>query len=131
MLDTNSLLGTPYRKSGWSLEAGGLDCWGLVLEVYRLLGGRFASFRDDFMERLSGLEEAVLWNTLPRQFDKVACPGKPGDLLLMDDRKEPSHILVYLARNHIMHCNRRLGPHVVRWRDVAPRVTCVLRLKQP
>ena len=47
--DINSLIGIPYVKGGRSLD--GIDCWGLVMEVYRRMGRSVPDFDSSFMSR--------------------------------------------------------------------------------
>ncbi len=96
----NNLIGIPYKLGGRDLH--GLDCWGLVLLVYRNMGIAIPDFwteslsRQDLVKLIRGNAHEVAQETNePRDYD-----------LICDEKK--GHIGVFI-NNRVLHADRKMG----------------------
>lgn len=98
-----ALVGTRFRPQGRSAETG-LDCVGLVLEVF---GIPAAAVRRDY--RLRGDHGRELKTQIMRFFRPVAkAVAKPGDLILSGIADDQLHLAVCTEIGFV-HADARLG----------------------
>jgi len=96
-----ALVGTPFRAQGRD-PSKGLDCVGLVLEVF---GIPIDTVRRNY--RLRGEHRAEIETELARFFRAVRS-GKPGDLMLLRVAPAQLHLGVCTSRGFV-HADARLG----------------------
>lgn len=127
------LMASPYRHMGRDPKEG-LDCYGLVMQVYADLERPLPDYRyaEDGPEQGSFIAEHYheLWEKIPE--------GRgisPGDVLLMYMfEAAPNHVGVYLGEaageKWVLHMTKT-GPVKERLRNLSRRVAGVYRLKSP
>lgn len=125
-IPVSDLVGVPFRRGGFD-PATGLDCLGLVLEVFRRAGVPvhvdFDYSRGWRARVLTAFEEHV------GQFEAVpARLARSGDLVVMDDEPgEPLHVGVMISRTDVIHSTKTAGVAVQRLARFADRSVRVLR----
>lgn len=83
-----TFLGTPYRHQGRNEH--GIDCAGLLVASYRLLGIELDDMRAYGMEPWrDGLRQQV-----EKNFTLQSRDPEPGDILLLRVRREPQHLAI-------------------------------------
>ena len=96
------LIGVPFKVHG--RDKGGLDCWGVAMEVFRRYGVRLPDCwyesLDDSARVRRELEGEVVY--LPLEIEKEPC------LLLLRINGSP-HAAVYIGEGYLMHATRRYG----------------------
>ena len=92
--------GAPYRRGGRSTK--GMDCSGLVCEVYREV------FGIDLPHSASGLYPLSLFNDAPLDY------LQPGDLVFFSTgkKKRITHVGIYLSGGEFIHAARSNGVSV-------------------
>jgi cell wall-associated NlpC family hydrolase len=117
------LIGVPFVNRGRDAKSG-LDCYGLVKEVYRRYGYNLPEYDTDFndMERISGLftgnTNGYPWREISEP--KVPCLigirfGAPDGVV--------NHTAVYIGGDRFIHTRARIGVNIDRisspaWRRV-------------
>jgi len=117
------LIGVPFVNRGRDAKSG-LDCYGLVKEVYRRYGYSLPEYDTDFndMERISGLftgnTNGYPWREISEP--KVPCLigirfGAPDGVV--------NHTAVYIGGDRFIHTRARIGVNIDRisspaWRRV-------------
>jgi hypothetical protein len=106
VIDINDLIGAPYQLGGRSLS--GIDCWGLVIEVYSRLGRQVPDFLSGNLSR-PGLvrlmrakhEEVAFEVPVPSQWDIAADIAK-------------AHVGLWLS-GRVLHADRKMGVKIDPW----------------
>lgn len=127
MIDTDDLVLTDYKKFGWRSEDGGLDCLGVVLEVYRKLGGDFERFRTEFFDSFADRSEVALWATLPSRFRRVELASRPGDVIACEFDGE-RHVAVFIGNGSCLHATEATGIYLMKYRVMRRLQTACYRL---
>lgn len=97
-----ALVGVKFRPQGRRADLG-LDCVGVVLQVYRIASAEQPSYR------LRGQHAEALKAALLTYFDEVPYQHlRPGDALLMQVADEQVHMAVHCGRS-IVHADARIG----------------------
>lgn len=97
-----ALVGVKFRPQGRRPDLG-LDCIGVVLQVYRIVYAEVPSYR------LRGRHVESLRAALLPYFDEVPSRHlRPGDALLMQVADEQVHMAVYCGPS-IVHADARIG----------------------
>ncbi len=93
--EAENWLGTPYRLGG--LTRGGVDCSGLVFQIYRLVAG----------VTLPRTSKEQLMKGLPVRPNDL----KPGDLLFFygSENTAVNHVGIYLGRRQFVHASQNKG----------------------
>lgn len=111
MLDVVPLIGVPYLELSSDPEKG-LDCYGLLLEVYRRAGRSLEMPRFDYDENDSELILRNAW----RHWDPIDFRdfGRPLDVAVfrMAGRY---HILVSIGNRDVIHSKRDFGVCIEPW----------------
>lgn len=101
------LLGTPFKYGGRRLEDGGLDCYGVVIEMGRRIGMKFPE--RQFSENL-----AVNHALMASQLDEwTRCEPKPGAVALIRLKKIPCHVGFLIDEYQFVHAWEGSGGVVV------------------
>lgn len=95
-------VGTPYATHGRSMQ--GLDCYGLVLQVFDDLGHELFDLADYGEAREWG-EHSYIVENYWRQWEKVSRP-KALDCVLFLIKGRPTHIGIMLDENRFIHAYR-------------------------
>lgn len=101
------LLGTPFKYGGRALTDGGLDCYGVVVEMGRRTGQAFPV--RQFSENL-----AVNHALMASQLDEwVECDRQPGAVALIRLKKIPCHVGFLIDEYQFLHAWEGTGGVVV------------------
>lgn len=107
-------IGVPFKEHGRDIKDG-LDCYGLVILLYKDLGYQL----DDYQYKPDWFKEG--YNLFLENYYKYAerIPENqaliPGDAILFRGfDKCPTHIGVYLGNGKFIHCLRKVGVVVSR-----------------
>jgi len=121
MVSVADLIGTPFRDGGRD-QATGLDCWGLVMEVYRRMGITVPDY---------GVTVPSAWDGT--RVDRAAQEAKTTGLWMPAARPQPGDLIAmhtdpYLPANVITHFGVVIGINqfihqVDKRRCEAPRLT--------
>lgn len=91
------LLGAPFKYGGRSLEDGGLDCYGVVVEMGRRTGQPFPP--RQFSESLD-INHALM----ATQMDEwVRCEKAPGTVALIRLKRFPCHVAFVINDYQFIH----------------------------
>lgn len=107
----NELLGVPYAHRGRDAAAG-LDCWGVVAELYRACGVEVPDLVAIEQDRTDDPEVLEYWlGAYAHLFAEVPRTELlPGDLLALQGiRDHWSHAAVVLDRTWSLHTTRTTG----------------------
>jgi len=106
-MDYVDLIGTPFKYGGRSLADGGLDCYGVVVEMGRRTGQQFPE--RQFSENL-----AVNHALMACQLDEwVECDRQPGAVVLIRLKKVPCHVGFLIDEYEFLHAWEGTGGVVV------------------
>lgn len=95
-------LGVSYRHKGRTLE--GLDCWGLIKEVYKDLGFELWDIEEDYDEKWSWKGRNHFIENYYKEWVKVKKPN-PFDVVLFSNSKGiANHGGVVLKSGKFIHC---------------------------
>ena len=114
MIEYESLIGIPCKDEGRTLE--GLDCYGLVMEVYRRFGIKlpeyWASFDDD--EKVSEIIHEEIKKPIWRKVEGE--PPVPSVLAIRlgVPKGVINHTGVYIGDGKFIHCRAKTGVVVSR-----------------
>lgn len=98
-MNINDLIGTPYRLGARGPDA--LDCWGLVLEVYRRAGKHLPDYASDGMSRQDLIR-------LVRAEERIATKiDEPEPLCIVNDNRR-GHVGVWV-NGAVLHASRGFG----------------------
>lgn len=102
------LVGTPFLWAGRTLA--GLDCWGLVLEVYRRLGVELQDVADYRAQDVAATGSRLVETNAPT-WRQVEEPYEPYDLLLFADGScgAVTHCALLIGDGRILHTTERTG----------------------
>ena len=102
-----NLIGIPFVSQGRSTTSG-MDCWGLVMEVYRHYGVKLPDFSVDAfafdkINELTGTEIAT------RAWEEIHEPETPSVVLMRIHPKYITHAGVYIGGGKIIHTRKTVG----------------------
>ena len=101
----DDLIGIPFRP--WGREpAAGLDCWGLVMEVYSRLG---ITLPDLGVDPLNACEVGAQGEKSKSRFVRLDGPEVPCIVLLKNHPRFFNHTGVVVEPGWFMHCLRQTG----------------------
>jgi len=116
-------LGIPYKNRGRGMD--GLDCWGLIVNVYKDYGVEVFDLEnyDAEWQRHGG---NLIMDNYYENWQKVTCYG-PGDVVLMRyPRDVVGHAGIFLDRGMFIHATRE-GVVVSRVKDWLPKIFAFYR----
>ena len=98
-------VGIPFKEHGRDMK--GVDCFGLILLIYKELGYRIDDYRYK-PDWFKGDYNLFLENY--HKYAKRVPKPEPGDAILLSRNGEsPTHIGVYLGNGKFIHCLRKVG----------------------
>ena len=124
MVKVKDLVGGKFVSGGRSVQAG-MDCWGLVMEVYRRYGAVVPDFSVgafDYAIINALMDEAVgssVWEKVDRPYDKDA----PLVVLMRMHPKLITHAGLYVGGNRIIHTMKMTGVILSRIDGLKSRIT--------
>jgi cell wall-associated NlpC family hydrolase len=105
----------------------GLDCWGLILCIYREFGLSLIDF-DDYPVEWARIGEDYFLKNYYRQFEKFTIPARL-DIALFKNNGVCDHAGLVLNDGKFIHCSK-VGVSVGRFKTWAPRIEGFYRLKK-
>ncbi len=123
MISYFDLIGIPYANRGRDV-AHGLDCYGLVKEVYKRYGYDIPEYSADYndMERIN---ELITGNTKGYPWKKINEPKVPCLVAIRFGSPDGmvNHTGVYIGDDRFIHTRARIGVNIDRlsspaWRRV-------------
>lgn len=115
-MEYSDLIGVPFRYGG--RDRAGLDCWGLVIDMYRSRGIGVEDVAE-YHEVLATAENPVFDTARTNAWHAVTPPFEPYDVLLFAVDccgMAATHCAVWLGDGRMIHATAKLGVAVARWR---------------
>ncbi len=122
---TQDLIGTPFKENGTTPD--GMDCMGLLLEMYRRQGVELAPYAGDYQV---GTEEsrALLAESMEALFVVADRPYQPLDVALCDrPGTDGAHVALHVSGDRWIHSDRNVGVVIIRWERTQSYVVEVYR----
>ena len=116
MTNYDKLVGIPFKHKGRDIKDG-VDCWGLVLEVYKQSGIILKDPVPDYPEdwHLTKKENYFLENYHKQWMKLNGVPLHLLDVVLFGgDPEFPVHVGIYIGENKILHSARGKGVVITR-----------------
>lgn len=114
-------VGIPYKVGGRDVEAhcAPLDCWGLVVKMYKELYGISLPHYNDISNEQSNdtLSEFILSTEIHNQFIEVVGNVQRGDLILINIFGSPLHIGMALDNKMMIHAQMNSGSVIESFRS--------------
>ncbi len=124
-----NLVGTRFVNGGRDVKKG-LDCWGLVIEVYRRHGKICPDFTVDAFA-FQAIDNLANKETGERLWEEVHSPRDEDAPLVVLMRMHPRYIThagVFLGRNKIIHTTKGTDAIMSRVDALKSRITGYYRL---
>lgn len=109
MIEYSDLIGIPFRNRGRDRETG-LDCYGLVQEVYRKSGVDLPEYTADYND-MAGIDRLVKSNTQGYPWKRITEPVAPC-LVAIRFGSPPgvvNHTAVYVGAGKFIHTRDKIG----------------------
>lgn len=105
-------IGLTYKPSARSDDT--MDCWGMVVYIYKDLYGIELPRYDECSVAKDGYDntgEFILSTTLYKKCQKLDIQShiQEGDLILLTNRGEPTHIGIAINNEDMIHCFDKAG----------------------
>jgi len=100
----NKYLGIPYLNRGRTMEA--LDCWGLIIAVYKDLGFALPDTTEEYDEDWSWQGKDFFLTTNYSDWQKVLIPGSLDVVLFQNSKGIANHGGIMLKNNRFLHACR-------------------------
>lgn len=126
----------PYIGLTYKPSARGdtvVDCWGLIVVLYReLFSIELPTFTECSVAKTGsdGMVDFLFATDLYKQCTKIELDqAKEGDLLLLTNAGQPTHIAMVIDDEHMIHCFDRAGSVIesYRSRKWKPRIQALYR----
>lgn len=113
MFDYNIYIGIPWVSGGRSIEEdGGLDCWGLVYDIYKnkynVILPRLDSLDITQGSSATNIKLQGYYPSIREVLEEVS-DVREGDILLFNEMGEPLHVGLAVDRRHMIHMRIKLG----------------------
>lgn len=110
-------VGVPFAHRGRDL-IGGLDCWGLIIEIYADLGFRLFDIDEPYDENWHFNGKNYFLENYWRDWKSVETPGQFDGILFRVGMGEVNHAGVYLSDGKFMHATKQgvLVSRLEKWR---------------
>lgn len=109
--DYSGYIGIPYVKNGRDItEDGGLDCWGLLIVVFKEQYGitlpRLDALQvvDNRKTMVQQVEDFGLYNLV-----KPVVDTQEGDIAVFNIIGDPVHVGIILSKTHVLHTQMSAG----------------------
>lgn len=117
----SDLVGKPWKRDGMSLEAGGLNCWGLVKTVSARMGNEIPDF-EHFVDLGAPAIEGQLQEGIEKfrgRFVRVEEP-QAGDVVAFSPAGEGliTHVGIMIDPRHFLHSKEGVGVRISRTRSI-------------
>ncbi len=123
-------VGLPYLHKG--RDEKGLDCWGLILLIYKdLKGVRLWDIGEDYPEDWSWSGRDLFMENYQKQWERVEKPGTLDVVLIKNGLGVANHAGVMLNDRTFVHCLAKAGVVLSRVTDKQwkPRIVGYYRMK--
>lgn len=114
MINFTDLIGVPFVNRGRD-SVHGLDCYGLVKEVYKRYGYNIPEYDTDYndMERINGL---ITGNTKGYPWKEISEPKVPCLIAIRfgSPAGVVNHTGVYIGGDRFIHTRERIGVNIDR-----------------
>lgn len=130
-LDVRDLLGVPWRHAG--RDVYGMDCLGLMLEVYRRIGHPMYPLMEiTYQEDQATIRPENIAEWAPLYWVAIEKPGTVGDLAFMasDASRLRNHLAVLVGANEWVTTSKTAGVHIVKRSGVEKLKPCYYRLRE-
>lgn len=97
-------LGIPYVHMGRTME--GLDCWGLIILVYRDLGFELFDL-DNYEFKWSHMGKNYFAEKVHEAWERVTRPFMYDGVLLQNEDHVCNHAGVYVGEGYFLHCCKK------------------------
>lgn len=117
MIEWKDLLSVPYIAGGRDPHVG-LDCWGLLLELYHRAGVELPDYSGEIGE---AAVERLWHDEIEERWVKVPAPEQELDMFLFGLWRQPRHVGVAIAPLKVLHtADKKLSPVVQDYSRLAP-----------
>jgi len=126
-MEYKDLVGIPFKYGG--RDKSGMDCWGLVVEIYRRMGIEIEDL--DYCNKIAFGDNPVFEEHKSEDWERVMPPFKEGDVVLfrLHGAQYPTHCGVYLKGGKVIHAVERHGVVITPIRSLLPKIDSVYRHK--
>lgn len=112
-------IGIPFKEKGRG--NGGLDCYGLLQQVYRQERGIELPDMTNLYETTQDKHLAKMIDSERRKWNEVAIP-QAFDVIILRMEGLPLHIGIYTANGFMLHCSKDINTtheklSTMRWRN--------------
>ena len=120
MAECSSLVGIPFLFGGRTLA--GLDCWGLVMEAFRMRGIEVEDV-SDYGALAAAEVSPQIASACAETWRQVEEPYEPYDVLLFSEGTSGAvtHCALYLGNGRMLHTTQRTGAVITRVRSYVHR----------
>lgn len=121
----NDLIGVKYKPHGRNLD--GIDCYGLIIEVYKRLGVTLQDIEYEETDIKSNTNiDKVMRKTLP--VEKINRPEKYC-IVELTVAGYPSHVGIYIGKGELLHSDRKQGVVIEQLQRWENRIAGYYRVK--
>lgn len=121
-MEYRDLIGVPFKMRG--RDTDGLDCYGLVMELYKRLGIELTDYEYEDSPRITG--DDIFSRCQGREFCEVNGSPREGDVVVLG-RGLGTHCGVFVKGNRVVHSWNPLGVVSTPWKVMKPFVVGVHR----
>lgn len=121
----NDLIGVKYKPHGRNLD--GIDCYGLIIEVYKRLGVTLQDIEYEETDiKSNAYIDEVMRKTLP--VEKI---DKPEKYCIVELKVAgfPSHVGIYIGKGELLHADRKQGVVIEQLQRWENRIAGYYRVK--
>ena len=123
MIDFTDLIGTPFANHGRDVKHG-LDCYGVVREVYQRYGYDVPEYDADYKD-MEKIDQLIKGNTRGYPWKEIKEPAAPCLIAIRFGSPDGvvNHTAVYIGGGMFIHARERIGVCIDRisspaWRRV-------------
>ncbi len=113
MIKTDDMLDLVYEAQQWDATTGRSDCFGVVLEVWRRMGGKHEDMRNQMLAQYDPSVASQVWLTFHGFFVRVDGALQDGDLLYFADTNHAAVVVgeygIQATKHHGVFMTRAKG----------------------